>query len=136
VPPALDELGLVPALHELADRYRVGGLRVEVTGGGGLDAVEPAVAGAVYGIVSEAVRNVHRHAAASCCTVSLEAGEELVVVVEDDGIGIDPTTPKGVGLTSMRERAEGVGGTLSVAPAEQRGTRVEVRIPVLVGVEP
>jgi signal transduction histidine kinase len=135
VPPALDELGLLPALQELAERYRVGGLDVAIEPGGDeppwdltLDAV---VAGAVFGIVSEAVRNVHRHAAATRCVVRLDAGDELVVRVVDDGIGLDPAAPAGVGLRSMRERAEGVGGTLEVAAIEPHGTAVEVRVPVL-----
>lgn len=130
VPPALDELGLVPALDDLAERYRVGGLDVTVDAGG-IGVLDGAVASAVHGIVAEAIRNVHRHAAASRCDVVLRAGDELVVTVTDDGIGVPDGVVRGVGLTSMRERAEGVGGRLAVGPAPTRGTRVEVRIPVL-----
>jgi two-component system NarL family sensor kinase len=63
--------------------------------------------------------------------VRLLAGSTLVVTVTDDGVGIDPDARRGVGLTSMRERAEGVGGRFDVRAVEPHGTRVEVRVPVV-----
>ena len=134
VPPVLDELGLVPAIVDLADRHRISGdLDVIV-------AADDVVVGvverqAVYGIVAEAVRNATRHADAASCTITLRASDDgLRVTVEDDGIGLPEHVVRGVGLRSMRERAEGIGAALDVTSTD-RGTRVEVHVPNLVAAE-
>jgi signal transduction histidine kinase len=134
LPPVLDELGLGPALEELAARRREGGLDVVVRQDG-VEDLDERVAAAAYGIAAEAVTNVARHAGASRCTVEVtvelrEHGEELVVVVDDDGNGLADDARAGVGTRSMRERAEEQGGTLRMAALEPRGTRVEARIPL------
>ena len=99
-------------------------------------ALPGAVATAAYAIVSEAVRNVHRHAGADTCAIRLEVGGgDLVVVVADRGTGLDRTARPGVGLSSMRERAEGLGGTCTVAARPGGGTRVEARLPLAVEME-
>jgi signal transduction histidine kinase len=129
LPPVLDELGLIPAITELAERYQVlGDLEVLVTADD--VAVDVETRQAIYGIVAEAVRNVVRHAGATRChiTVSTRDGS-LVVTVDDDGTGIPPTPTSGVGLLSMRERAEGLGATLTISRRD-RGTRVEVVVPL------
>ena len=128
LPPVLDELGLVPAIEELAERHRItGGLDVDVFAD---DVnVERNVSQAVYGIVAEAVRNIVRHADATRCVITVRwMGDDVVLRVDDDGSGLKPGRPSGVGLSSMRERAIGVGGTLTVS-ARDPGTRVEVRVP-------
>ncbi len=134
VPPVLDELGLVPAIVDLAERHRISGdLELVVTADDVV--VDSAVRQAVYGIVAEAVRNAVRHADASSCAITLrEDGAALVVTVEDDGIGLPSQVTSGVGLLSMRERADGIGATLSVTNAD-RGTLVELRVPSLVRAE-
>lgn len=133
LPPVLDELGLVPAIVELAARHRItGGLDVVVVADE--VAVDPTVRQALYGVVAEAVRNVVRHADASTCTITVAVeDDELVVTIDDDGTGISATPTSGIGLASMRERAVGVGGTLDVLRRE-RGTRVVVRAPATAGV--
>ena len=134
LPPALEELGLAPALVELAERQRAAGLDVQVEVAE-LAAVEPTVGSAVYAIVSEAVRNVQRHAAATTCTIRATVDDgELTIEVLDDGGGIAPGAAAGVGTRSMRERAEGIGGEVSIGPAAPRGTAVVVRVPVAVPV--
>jgi signal transduction histidine kinase len=133
LPPVLDELGLVPAIEELAQRHRItGGLEVDVVA----DEVhlDRAVSQALYGIVAEAVRNVVRHAHATHCVISVRSARDHVAVcVDDDGTGLPPDRSDGVGLSSMRERALGVGGTLQLQHLDP-GTRVEVRVPVTAGV--
>jgi len=130
LPPALEELGLAPALVDLAERHSATGLTVEVDVDE-LGAVPPEVGSAVYGIVSEAVRNVHRHAEATRCTITARAsGDSLTVSVVDDGVGISPDAVPGVGTRSMRERAEGVGGSATISATEPRGTAVIVRVPL------
>jgi len=138
LPPVLGELGLGAALDELAERYAVTGLAVDLAvEPAALRHVEPDVANAVYAIVAEAVRNVARHAAATRCRVGVGLDGELVVVVSDDGVGIARDAVLGVGLVSMRERAEGLGGTLRVesgTAGPRAGTTVEARLPVTAAV--
>jgi signal transduction histidine kinase len=128
LPPVLDELGLVPAIEELAERHRItAGLDVQVIA----DDVQldRRVSQAVYGIVAEAVRNVVRHAHASHCTIAIRpAADGVVVHIDDDGSGLQPGRPNGVGLSSMRERAIGVGGSFAVHDLGP-GTRVDVLVP-------
>ncbi|MFE9996957.1 sensor histidine kinase [Streptomyces avermitilis] len=94
------------------------------------------VAGTVYAVVAEALRNVSRHAGARTCTVILaglvpEAGPRLTVSIEDDGRGIGPAARPGVGTQSLRERAETLGGTITWQPGEGgRGTRIVLSVPV------
>jgi signal transduction histidine kinase len=131
LPPALEELGLAPALVDLAERQQAAGLQVEVDVDE-LGAVPPPVGSAVYGIVAEAVRNVQRHAAATRCSISARADDgSLTVAVIDDGVGIAAGATPGVGTRSMRERAEGVGGSVTIGPATPRGTAVVVRVPLV-----
>ena len=110
VPPVLIEDGLPAALDELAERYRLGGLDVELAIGD-LPALPAPIATALYGIAVEAVRNVVRHSGATTCRLSLgfEADGALVLTVTDDGVGIQSDVESGVGLQSMRERAEAIG---------------------------
>jgi signal transduction histidine kinase len=71
--------------------------------------------------------NVARHAQASSCCVSLsidEATGVLELEVIDDGVGMPENRRAGVGMTSMRERAEELGGTLTIEPILEGGTRV------------
>lgn len=129
LPPVLDDLGLIPALVELAERYRVlGDLDVTVTAD---DVnVDADARQAIYGIVAEAVRNVARHADAASCRITVNATDDgLTVVIDDDGTGILPDASSGVGLASMRERAEGIGATLTIAP-RTCGTRVHLVVPL------
>jgi len=131
VPPVLLEEGLPAALGELAERHRLGGLDVELAIGELPTELPPTVTTALYGIAVEAVRNVVRHADARACRVELRRGGDgsLVLTVTDDGVGIPDDVESGVGLQSMRERADAIGATLTVAPADGRGTRVELRTP-------
>lgn len=87
------------------------------------------VATAVYGIVSEAVRNAQRHSGAPTCRVAVERDPDgLTVRVTDPGRGVVVGTPAGVGMLSMRERAEGIGGVCVIGPAPDGGTEVTVRV--------
>ena len=82
-------------------------------------------------IVQQAVINASRHGRAAMISIFLDiaAGDEAVLVVLDDGIGID-RTPPGLGMIGMRERATILGGTLNVSSRETGGTRIEVRVPM------
>ncbi|WP_141014405.1 sensor histidine kinase [Nocardioides sambongensis] len=128
-PPALDDRGLVGALRQQAEALAVP-LRVRVAD----DVPAPlpaAVEVAAFRIAGEALVNVSRHAEAASAALCLERdGADLVLVVADDGVGIAAEAVAGVGLVSMRERAEELGGSLDVSCPEPRGTRVRVRLPL------
>jgi signal transduction histidine kinase len=109
------------------------GPAVELTGRDALPDVPPAVAAVALRVLSEALANVEKHAAATRVTVTLRADpHHLTLVVEDDGRGIaagDPE-PGHLGLMLMHERARAAGGELEVAPRAGGGTRVEARLPL------
>jgi two-component system NarL family sensor kinase len=137
-PPTLDELGLVEAVREQAARLSTAGrggdrngLRVSIETPEQLPPLPAAVEVAAYRIALEALTNVSRHAGASNCTVRIAVNGELELVIRDDGAGVGAETAGGIGLTSMRERAEELGGSLSVEPnAGGRGTVVAARLPL------
>src|SRR5262249_6650011 len=86
---------------------------------------------AAYRIATEAVTNVARHAGARTATVTLNAAEDVLhVEVTDDGRGVSPTNRAGVGLTSMRERAEELGGTCALRPRPGGGSIVSAHLPL------
>lgn len=133
-PPALDELGLVGALHRLAERPGTedAGLRVEVETPEDLPPLPAAVEVATYRIVQEALTNVVRHARADECVVRLTlSDDEARLEISDDGIGLPEARPEpGVGLHSMRERAVELGGSCAVETAPGGGFRVIARLPL------
>lgn len=131
-PPALDDLGLVAALNQLATRYGAedGELRVTVVAPDRLPNLPAAVEVAVYRIAQEALTNVVRHACARTCVVRLSVDGGMILEVTDDGVGVPEETATGVGLLSMRERAAELGGTCAVRPRPEGGTKVLVRLPL------
>jgi signal transduction histidine kinase len=88
----------------------------------------------LLGIAHEALSNITRHSAATVARVSLGSDGALVLLaVEDDGVGFDPTGsfgPDHQGLTNMRERAAIVDGTLAVERRQDGGMRIEARLPI------
>lgn len=147
-PPALDELGLDGAVRLLADRVSAGtDLEVEVRTDSDPGGPTPASAAAgaprvvrqipaacevaAYRVAQEALTNVLRHADAARATVTVEVeGDSLVVQVVDDGVGGARPRPGGVGLESMRERAQEVGGDLGLRSPPGGGTTVTLRLPL------
>ncbi|MDX6744805.1 sensor histidine kinase [Actinocorallia sp. A-T 12471] len=130
-PPALDELGVLRAVEQHADRLRSTSLQIVVVGGDGLDGLPAAVEVAAYRIVSEALANVVRHSGAGRCEVTLAArGHVLEVEVHDDGSGIGRDTAAGVGMLSLRERAAELGGDCAVTCPDGGGTLVRARLPL------
>jgi signal transduction histidine kinase len=130
-PPTLDELGLAGSVRELATRFATPTRTVHVEAGE-LDALPAAVDLAAYRIVAESLTNAAKHAGASSVRLALSRStESLQVRVTDDGVGVDATAPAGIGLRSMRERAEELGGTCSVHPGDDgRGTTVLASLPL------
>ncbi|MGY1825777.1 sensor histidine kinase [Blastococcus sp. SYSU DS0541] len=131
-PPSLDELGLVGAVRELAER-----LQAELPDGTDVDADDelpalPAAAEvACYRVIQEALTNAVRHSGASTCRVTLRTdGEELCAEIADDGSGMVRPRAGGSGLPGMRERASDLGGSLAIDARPGRGTTVRLRLPI------
>ena len=134
-PPALDQLGLVSALRQKAAEHQPGrsgegGMTWTVEADGEVDPLPAAVEVAAYRIALEAVTNALRHSGSDTCVVALARREDrLLLQVRDDGHGLAAGLRAGVGLTSMRERAEELGGSCTIT-SDERGTLVEVRLPI------
>ena len=145
-PPALDDLGLVAAVRQQAARHgalsgdpprmaegKHGPVFSVETPEDGLPPLPAAVEVACYRIAQEAITNVSRHARALNCRIRISPDDRrgfLYLEVADDGVGIPETRQAGVGLTSMRERLEELGGTLAVEAIPTGGTRVLARLPL------
>ena len=137
-PSVLEQLGIAAVLRstgrEFAERTGLSvrtacvALTARLPGDGGL---------ALFRILQEALRNVERHARASRVTVRLTRhGQVVRMSVRDDGVGFDAARPRprsaasrGLGLLTMGERADSVGGALSVRSAPGRGTTIQAEVP-------
>ena len=133
-PPTLDQLGLVGAIQDAAERYEpdpaTNGLRISVRAPEELPPLPAAVEVAAYRIVQEALTNAVRHARADSCVICLSVGDKLELEVTDDGVGLSEDHRSGVGLNSMSERAVELGGTCAIERAPSGGTRVLARLPL------
>ena len=129
-PPALDAIGLIGALRMHASQHP--GLQVTVVTPEILPPLPAAVEVAVYRIAAEALANAENHSGAANCTLRLvldQTAETVQIDVIDDGKGIGTNHGTGVGLSSMRERAAELGGTLTVTAGLPGGTVVTAVLP-------
>jgi two-component system NarL family sensor kinase len=140
--------GLVAALERLAGGHARDGLQVEVRAEGypalsgeSADRLDLAGEEALYRIAQEALNNIAKHARARRIEIRLEnAGDSVQLVIQDDGIGFaleqvgapgkDSRLHGGLGLKTMRERAEAQGGRLQTISAPGHGTTLKVKIPL------
>ena len=135
-PPALDQLGLAPALASLAQRTGAAN-DLEVRADVELPderRLVPELETTVYRVVQESLTNVVKHARASSIDIGVRCADDAVEVsVADDGIGFntDATADVGFGLVGMRERVELAGGELSVLRGAGAGTVVRARLPLV-----
>jgi signal transduction histidine kinase len=130
-PAALDDLGLVPALHVLTEDFaRRTRIEARFECPDPAPVVAPDAQVAIYRVLQEALTNVARHAQARHVSVRLESEPRAVrIVVEDDGIGFQGPIVPHLGLLGMSERVSALGGTLRVANGAGRGVRVEASFP-------
>ena len=130
-PPALDDLGLASAVRQHASQYSsLNGLNITVDMPESLPEFSAAVEVATYRIVQEALNNVVRHAGAKNCLVRIAVNGSLEIEITDDGVGLQAERQAGVGLVSMRERAEELGGTFDAGDGPGGGTRIFARLPL------
>jgi two-component system sensor histidine kinase UhpB len=136
-PASLDDLGLLPALESYAGQFSQSksiALSMEVEGIG--RRLPRDVELVLYRVVQEALTNVSKHASATTALVQVtRRGNEVTLVVEDDGDGFDPgelspTQGSGLGLFGMRERLTLVGGVVEVESEKGKGTRIVARVPL------
>jgi signal transduction histidine kinase len=128
--------GLAVVLSEYVRRIKLEfqtNVRLELSEGFMPNTLGPLSSLELFRIVQEALSNSRKHAAASYVTVNLIVEEAAVrIIIEDNGKGFDPAArwkSTGFGLTSMRERAERIGGSLRIDSSPGKGTRVTVEVP-------
>ncbi len=135
-PPMIEELGLLPALRWHIERYMQQAKVAVDFKYSELNAdLPPHIAIAAYRIVQEGLTNVARHAQTASATVQvwMSAGQ-LKIAIEDQGAGFDQAAAsrlgRSVGLASMRERAELLGGQFALDSTPGEGTRIRVTLPI------
>ncbi|MBC8504653.1 MAG: GAF domain-containing sensor histidine kinase [Anaerolineales bacterium] len=129
-PPALDDFGLVGALKAHIQRYETGKVQLSLIAPDTMPPLPAAVEVASYLICQEAINNVLKHSGASNCKLTLHLNDVLEIEIQDDGQGIPSEHSTGVGLHSMRQRAEELGGTFNIEFSPECGTQVIVRLPL------
>lgn len=138
-PPALDRLGLLPALEWLAsDISKRSGIHVEITVKGVSRRFSPEIELVLFRVAQEALRNTLRHSEATGADLVVEFGEKVITItVKDNGKGfyIPETTGDLVkqgrlGLAGMQERIQLVGGSLKISSKSGKGTVVTIEAPV------
>ncbi len=133
-PSALEQVGLVEALQQRLEAVEGrAGVEAALLVDGTVELPEDVEEG-LYRIAHEALNNVLKHAQVTSVTVRIRAdGDHVELEVEDNGKGFDPATVSdrgGMGLANMRERAERLGGSLTLVSAPGKGTTVKVEVEV------
>lgn len=138
-PTILDDLGLAPAIRWYArSNLEPAGIQVSLEAPEGPLLLSPDLATALFRIAQEAINNIQRHSSAQTASIQLDLdGEQVCLVVEDDGQGFDPECTaenalilKHLGLLGIQERAQLAGGEAIIDSRIGRGTRLSVRIPL------
>jgi signal transduction histidine kinase len=132
-PPRLKQLGLVPALAQLQRELSHYGLAVEFAEEGVTPKLTPDIALCVFRIAQETLHNAVKHGRANRASVRLSgSGGFLALSVVDNGSGfdVDKARDGGLGLISIRERLDLVGGTLHIRSSANAGTSLSITIPL------
>ena len=136
-PTRLKVLGLIQAMHGVC--HDVGAqhdIDVDFTHSGVPPSVSPATSLCLYRITQEALHNVAKHSGARRAAVRLTVEQgHLYLQIADQGVGFEPASFEGagLGLVSMSERVNHLGGRLIIRSARGAGTRIGVRVPLVVG---
>lgn len=125
-PPALADLGLIPALHAISRSLPVAVSIITQ----GVHRYDAAIEDAVFFTCREALQNTIKHAHATGVALTLiDYGNRIEFSVDDNGRGFDAALPGG-GAATMHHRVEALGGSLTINSTPGAGTRVEGRIPL------
>jgi signal transduction histidine kinase len=131
-PEKLHLLGLVPALSAIQREFSLPTLNVRFEHRNIPASLPRDVTLCLFRIAQEALQNIVKHSAAHAVSIELVGTDrELTLTIVDDGTGFDgdATTGKGLGLISMRERLEGISGSLKIRTRPGAGTRLEIAVP-------
>ena len=134
-PAKLGQLGLEAAMRGFCREIaRAHPLKVNFTATGVPRDLPKQVSLCLYRLTQESLQNVVKHSRARSANVELFAeGDELILVVTDNGLGFDPLGPTvndSLGLTSMQERIIANNGTMTIVSSKETGTRIEARVPL------
>ena len=137
-PAALDDLGLIPALHSFLKNFTARtGVRTRLTAFAGVEQLDTARRTALYRVAQEALTNVARHAQASRADISIQKFTDCICLrIKDNGKSfpvervMHARGGRRLGLLGMRERLEMVGGRFEVESAPGKGTCVAAQIPL------
>jgi signal transduction histidine kinase len=132
-PGKIKLLGLAPTLRGLCvDIARESGLQIDFTAQGIPSDLAEEISVCLYRVSQEALRNTAKHSGADRVDVTLTGTpSQVTLTITDNGTGMDPLTSQsaGIGLLTMRERVELMGGTLSVDTDHPRGTSIQATVP-------
>lgn len=134
----IEEFGLHLAIKHVIDQYaRRGGISIDVQYSSSIPELTPPAEQNIYRIIQESLENVIRHARADYCLIHIFCKDgNLKLIIEDDGVGFIPDsvdTRSHFGLTSIRDRAAILSGTVSVSSPrkeDQPGTSIEITLPL------
>jgi len=138
MPSELENLGLVPALRTLCRDFKASGVSLKLRVGRLPEKIAPELALTLFRVTQEALNNISKHSRANRVFVSLiKKGAFFLLSISDNGRGVSPgnkqyQSGKGLGLLSMRERAENLGGSFELLSARKAGTYITVRVPTVV----
>jgi signal transduction histidine kinase len=136
-PSMLDDLGLLAALEwQGREVSRRSGLIVDVVVDDSVDNLSDEQKTCIYRVVQEALHNSAKHANARHVHVSVrEVPNHVILSIEDDGIGFDPSRRRGMGILGMHERATRLEGAFVIDSSPGRGTRLRVDLPLPTAVQ-
>jgi signal transduction histidine kinase/ABC-type uncharacterized transport system substrate-binding protein len=131
----LERLGLVPGVTALCKEFTIQqGIEIDFLSDGIPRTVDPDVALCLFRIVQEGLRNLQKHSGAAKAQVRLRrVGTRLLVTLYDDGAGFDVHDlgkKGGLGVRSMEERADLLGGRFEIHSKPSKGTRIEAWVPL------
>jgi len=135
-PSILDDFGFISAIKSYVKKYKeVYKIEVQLNTNQNNERLHPAIETALFRICQEALTNCAKHAKANKVTITIDINPtEAIIKIQDNGVGfelqrVNDTPMKGIGLLSIRERAEGLGGKAYIKTDLEHGTLIEVRIP-------
>ena len=136
-PSILDDIGLTAALEQYCEEFEEAyGIATRFTSQDVPDSLGTEIAGSIYHIAQECLRNVAKHSQAATVLVAVEGdGNVLRLTVKDEGIGLNATQlppGAGIGIVGMKERAHLVNGSVSIESQSGQGTEVRVEVPLSV----
>lgn len=134
-PPLLDDFGLLAAVEWMADSFQKrSGINCIIETSGRPQKLDDAIESALFRVIQESLSNIERHSHAGTAKIAFSHTDcQLDVMIQDDGIGMEPGNehkPGCYGLIAMQERIFVLGGTISIRNADPHGVIIQVSIPV------